>query len=161
MCLTWVLLKGRVAFFLYARVSTRKQSDAGNLARQIDRLNEYATRNNYIVNDVFQDIASGLNENRRGLQKLLCSIKEAQGATVIVEYKDRLARFGFSYLQQYINDFGGKVIIVEQKENNAERELVEDLIAITTSFSARIYGKRGGQVAQKIEQILQEEGVFE
>lgn len=38
-----------------------------------------------------------------------------------------------------------------------QQELVEDLIAITTSFSARIYGKRGGRkVAQRIEQALKE-----
>ena len=56
-----------------------------------------------------------------------------------------------------MKDFNGKIIVAEQKESNAEQELVDDLIAITTSFSARIYGKRGGRVAKKIEQVLLEE----
>ena len=146
--------------YLYARVSTQKQAESGNLARQIVRLTDFAIKNKLQITDIFQDIASGLNENRRGLKNLLNAVKENKNCTVIVEYKDRLARFGFSYLEQYIQDFGGKIMIVESQEINAEQELVEDLIAITTSFSARIYGKRGGRVAKKIEQVLEEESKF-
>ncbi len=65
--------------------------------------------------------------------------------TVVVEYKDCFARFGFSYLETYIRAFGGSIVIIDQEEKNEQQELVEDLIAITTSFSARIYGKRGGK----------------
>lgn len=140
--------------FLYARVLTQKQADAGNLDRQIGRLAEYATTNKYVIQSVFRDIASGLNENRKGLQKLLEAVKETDNALVIIEYKDRLARFGYAYLKKYISDFGGQIIVVEEKDVNEQQELVEDLIAITTSFSARIYGKRGGRVAKKLAQVI-------
>ena len=79
---------------IYARVSTQKQANAGNLDRQIGRLTEYATSNKMIIKGVFRDIASGLNENRRGLCNLLKAIKEDGHILVIIEYKDRLARFG-------------------------------------------------------------------
>jgi Predicted site-specific integrase-resolvase len=143
--------------FLYARVSTKKQADAGNLDRQVGRLTEYATTNKYVIQAVFRDIASGLNENRKGLQKLLEAVKETDNALVIIEYKDRLARFGYAYLQKYINDFGGQIVVIEEKDVNEQQELVEDLIAITTSFSARIYGKRGGRVAKKLAQVIESE----
>jgi putative resolvase len=52
------------------------------------------------------DIASGLNENRRGLLRLLDAVKNSGEATVIIEYKDRLARFGFAYPVKYIADYG-------------------------------------------------------
>ena len=143
--------------YLYARVSTQKQADAGNLDRQIGRLTNYAVQNGYRIQKIFQDLASGLNENRKGLQKLLEAVKENNNAVVIIEYKDRLARFGFTYLSRYIADFGGEVLVVEEKDTNEQQELVEDLIAITTSFSARIYGKRGGRVAKKLTGIIESE----
>lgn len=143
--------------YIYARVSTQKQADAGNLDRQIGRLTEYAIKNGYIINKVFKDIASGLNENRKGLQKLLQTVRESNNSLVIVEYKDHLARFGYVYLERYISDFGGQIIVIEEKEVNEQQELVEDLIAITTSFSARIYGKRGGRVAKKLADTIKQE----
>lgn len=143
--------------FLYARVSTQKQADAGNLDRQVGRLTEYATTNKYVIQAVFRDIASGLSENRKGLQKLLEAVKETDNALVIIEYKDHLAQFGYAYLKKYINDFGGQIVVIEENDVNEQQELVEDLIAITTSFSARIYGKRGGRVAKKLAQVIERE----
>lgn len=144
--------------FLYARVSTQKQANDGNLDRQVGRLTAFALSQHLSIHSVFTDVASGLNEKRKGLQKLLLAVKKQANSIVLIEYKDRLARFGFSYLQQYIQDFGGRMIIVEEQEKDEQQELVEDLIAITTSFSARIYGKRGGRVAKRIETILLKEG---
>lgn len=107
---------------------------------------------------MFKEVASGINENRKQLLKLLNGLKEKQAEFVIVEYKDRLARFGYEYLYKYITDIGASVVIVDTKENkDIQQELVEDLIAITTSFSARIYGARGGRVAKKLQQIIESE----
>lgn len=95
-----------------------------------------------------------MNENRRELNCLLEEIKKHPNSIIIVEYKDRLARFGYQYLEKYIKNYNGKIEIVEEKEINDEQELVADLIAITTSFSARIYGKRGGKkVSKEIENV--------
>lgn len=142
---------------IYARVSTQKQADAGNLDRQVGRLTEYAINNKLAIKGIFRDIASGLNENRKGLHKLLDAVKETPNALVIIEYKDRLARFGYVYLENHIKELNGQVIVVEEKEINEQQELVEDLIAITTSFSARIYGKRGGRVAKKLHEVIESE----
>ena len=43
------------------------------------------------------------------------------------------------------------------EEKPPQEELVEDMIAIVTSFSARIYGKRGGRVAKKLVQLIEQE----
>ncbi|WP_138420945.1 IS607 family transposase, partial [Aquibacillus sediminis] len=140
---------------IYARVSTKKQADAGNLSRQKARLTEYAVHHQYQITGIYDDIASGLNENRKGLTKLFNAIKEENISYLIIEYKDRLARFGYRYLENHLNELGCKIIIIDEKEGNEEQELVDDLIAITTSFSARIYGKRGGKrVSQEIEKTL-------
>lgn len=130
---------------LYARVSTKKQEEAGNLDRQMGRLSAYAAKQGWTISAVISDTASGLNEHRRGLQKVLRMIANQEVSFVLVEYKDRLARFGFSYLESCIQAFGGRIIVIDQEEKDEQQELAEDLIAITTSFSARIYGKRGGK----------------
>lgn len=141
--------------FLYARVSTKKQADSGNLDRQIGRLTEFAIQKGYKIGGMYKEVASGVNENRKELNKLLDQLKETPNSKVIIEYKDRLARFGYNYLEKYIQGAGSEIVVVEQKETNEEQELVEDLIAITTSFSARLYGKRGGKkVSNQIEQLL-------
>jgi len=38
------------AVIIYARVSTKKQADAGNLQRQVERLRQYAREQNYHKN---------------------------------------------------------------------------------------------------------------
>lgn len=52
---------------LYARVSTQKQMESGNLARQIERFTDYAMQKGYEIVGIHKDVASGLNENRKGL----------------------------------------------------------------------------------------------
>lgn len=50
---------------IYARVSTKKQEDSGNLDRQTNRLVEYAIRNKYNIMDIYREVGSGINENRK------------------------------------------------------------------------------------------------
>ena len=128
---------------LYARVSTRKQQQAGNLTRQSERLLAYAEKNNYSIVLNIKDLGSGLNEKRRGLKRVLQAIQQEEIDTILIEYKDRLARFGYKYLKQYANSYGVMIVVIdEQPKKELEAELVEDMIAIVTSFAARIYGRR-------------------
>jgi len=129
---------------IYARVSTKKQEEY--LKNQIKRLEKFAKENGYKY-EIISEIASGVNEKRRGLRKLLNKIKRGELKTVIIEYPDRLARFGYEYLKFFMETFGVKLIVVNGKEETEDlnKELAEDLIAIVTSFSARIYGARGGK----------------
>jgi putative resolvase len=129
---------------LYARVSTKKQVEY--LENQVKRLEEYAKSNSWNY-EFIKEIASGVNENRRGLQKLLNKVERGEVKRVIVEYPDRLARFGFNYLKEFLTAFGVELIVINGKEKEKERtqELAEDLVAIVTSFAAKIYGQRGSK----------------
>ncbi|MCL5780588.1 MAG: IS607 family transposase [Firmicutes bacterium] len=143
---------------VYARVSTTKQAEAGNLQRQKERLITYAVEKGYQVKVVCTEIASGLNENRRELAKLAKIASKNEIDVIVIEYKDRLARFGYKYLEQYYRSCGVEIDIVElDEEKSPQEELVEDMIAIVTSFSARLYGKRGGRVAKKLVQVIESE----
>jgi predicted site-specific integrase-resolvase len=136
---------------LYARVSTRKQQPY--LENQVKRLEEYAKSRGWKY-EVIKEIASGVNENRRGLQKLLNMVKRGEVERVVIEYPDRLARFGFHYLKEFFHGFGVELIVINGREGEKERvqELMEDLVAIVSSFAARIYGQRGSKNANKQEE---------
>jgi len=135
---------------LYARVSTREQQPY--LENQVQRLEEYAKSRGWEY-EVIKEIASGVNENRRGLQKLLNMVKRGEVERVVVEYPDRLARFGFHYLKEFFDGFGVELIVINGREEEKERvqELAEDLVAIVSLFAAKIYGQRGAKNAHKQE----------
>lgn len=127
----------------YCRCSTKKQEE--NLERQIGRVLEYCYEQNWDV-ELFKDIGSGLNENRRNFKKLLKRVADEDVQRVVIEYKDRVARYGFETFRALCDNFGVEVVILNEKEEQSfEEEMVDDVISLVTSYSARIYGKRGGR----------------
>jgi predicted site-specific integrase-resolvase len=74
-----------------------------------------------------------------------------------VNYKDRLTRFGFDYLASYFKSHGVSIIVLKETEiQDPQKELVDDLIAIVTSFSGKIYGMRSNK-AKKIVKSFEKE----
>ncbi|WP_343105513.1 IS607 family transposase [Neomoorella humiferrea] len=146
----------REAVVLYARVSTKKQADAGNLERQMERLRQYAGEHGFTIRAEFADVASGLNQKRRGLANVLKLAEQGEYKKLIIEYPDRLARFGYSYIERHLKYCGVEIIAIAEKEpEDAQSELVKDLLAIVTSFSARLYGARGGKkVRQGFRELI-------
>jgi predicted site-specific integrase-resolvase len=110
---------------LYARVSTKKQADAGNLERQLERLRAYARDKGYRVVAEYSDVASGLNQKRRGLERVLKMAERGEFKKLLVEYPDRLARFGYAYLERHLKYCGVEIEVTSQREpEDAHMELV-------------------------------------
>lgn len=138
---------GRGVALVYARCSTHKQTE--NLERQVGRLLEYATGTGLKV-ELFKDIGSGLNENRAQFKKLLTRLPSEDVACVIVEYRDRISRYGFQTFASYCSGLGVEVKVLQDAEpKEFEQELAEDMIALIASYSARLYGRRGGRSKKK------------
>jgi len=147
---------------IYARLSTKKQEQMGNLARQQERLVAYATANGYEVAVAASDVASGLNTKRRGLAKMIKAGQDGVISAVVIEHPDRLARFGYEYLEKLFGVLGVSLVVVDpqggqSRDASVENELVNDLLAIVSSFAARLYGARGGRkVRQEVAAVLAE-----
>ncbi len=143
---------------IYARVSSSDQKS--DLERQIEYLTQYCTAKGYRVVDVLSDIASGLKTNRRGLLKLFNHVVNRQVDAVIVTYRDRLTRFGFEYLEYFFRQYGVRIEVVYGEEpRDAYQELVEDLMAIITSFAGKLYGMRSHKkkrLVQGFKKLLRE-----
>jgi len=112
----------------------------------------------YAVIGEYKETASGMNENRKQLAVLMDKVAEGKVDIILIEYRDRLARFGFKYLSRFCQQFGAVVSEVDDRPaKEPQEELVEDMIAIVTSFSTRLYGKRGGRVAKKLIKTIESE----
>ena len=128
---------------IYARVSTTKQRK--DLQNQINGLKRFVVSNGNIVNDdfIFSDIASGINENRDGLNKLINEVIKGTVSKVVISNRDRLTRFGFGYFKNLFEKYDAEIIEVNMTdEQTFEQELTSDLIAIIHHFSMKFYGKR-------------------
>lgn len=136
----------------------KKQEITGNLDRQVGRLTSFALDNRMSISHIIKEVASGINENRKGIKKLLSIIDKEPIQYLVIEYKDRFARFGYNYLEVYCRSHGVEIITVEQQEKKElNEEMVEDLISIMTSFSARLYGRRGSKKMKKTLLELEKE----
>lgn len=131
---------------IYARVSSSEHR--GNLERQAERLVQYCTARGYQVHQVVKDVASGVNDSR---PKLLTLLKDTSITLIVVEYRDRLTRFGFRYIETLLATQGRAIEVVNPAENNKE-DLLQDLASIVYSFCARLYGQR--RAKRKTERLL-------
>jgi predicted site-specific integrase-resolvase len=144
---------GRIA--LYARVSSADQK--ADLGRQMERLQAYAVAKGYAVAKEVSEVASGLNDHRPKLAKLLT---DPTIGTLIVEQRDRLTRFGYEYIRQLLETQGRRVEVLFPSDT--ENELVDDFVAVITSMAARLYGRRNSKrraerVKACIEQVMTSE----
>jgi putative resolvase len=92
------------------------------------------------------------------MKKLFQLIDQQAVDVVLIEYPDRLVRFGFRYLEEA---FGWKQVRVEvveaPKAQPPTEEFVQDLLTIMTVFSGRLYGQRAKRVRQCVLDCLKAE----
>jgi putative resolvase len=147
----------RVRCAIYARVSSAKQQHEGNLLRQAERLQQVAQQRGYRVVLLITEQASGLNEKRKGLKKLLHLIEQQEIDLVLIEYPDRLVRFGYGYLEE---TFRWKQVSIEvgepPKMHTPTEELVQDLLSLVTVFSGRLYPSRAKNVRACVSDALKD-----
>ena len=125
----------------YARVSNNSQKD--NLKNQITFIRNYVNAQGEILDDVIQDIGSGLNYNRKHWNDLLLNqIPKGNIKKIYITYKDRFVRFGFDWFECFCNHYDCKIIVINNPDTSPQRELIDDLISIIHVFSYRIYGLR-------------------
>ncbi|MCC3415748.1 MULTISPECIES: IS607 family transposase [unclassified Microcoleus] len=127
----------------YCRVSSTKQKD--DLARQVEFM-----RQRYPDSEIIQDIGSGLNFKRKGLQALLVRFMRPDQLTIVVACRDRLCRFGFELFEFMAKQNGGEIVVLSNPVHASESELTADLLAILHVFSCRMHGLRS--YSQKIKE---------
>ena len=147
---------------IYARVSSAKQEQEGNLERQVERLCTVARERGYQVVSLVAEQASSLNEKRKGMKKLLTLIDQQAIDLVMIEDPDRLVRFGYSYLEEVFRWKQVRLEVVEPpKAPSPTEELVQDLLTIVTVFSGTLYGRRAKRLRKCVLDCLKAEEALE
>ncbi|MFI2650819.1 IS607 family transposase [Micromonospora fulviviridis] len=131
---------------VYARVSSAGQE--ADLDRQVARVTMWATGRHLGVDRVVTEVGSALNGHRK---KFLALLRDAAVSTIVVEHRDRFARFGAEYVEAALAAQGRRLLVVDPAE--VDDDLVADVTEILTSLCVRLYGRRaaGNRVRRAIE----------
>ncbi|MHB8219579.1 MAG: IS607 family transposase [Acidimicrobiales bacterium] len=124
---------GRTA--VYARVSSADQK--ADLDAQVTKVTAWATANGYSVDQVATEVGSAFNGKRR---KFLGLLRDPMVTTIIVEHRDRFARFGAEYVAGSLDAGDRRMVVVDDGE--VDDDLVRDMTELMTSLRARLYGRR-------------------
>ena len=119
---------------LYGRVSSHDRR--AGLDRRVSRLTEWATDAGMEVGQVVAEVGCGLNGKRRKLARIL---SDPSATVIVVEHRDRLARFGMEHLRAALAAHGRRIVVVDDGETTDD--LVRDMIEVLTSMCARLYGR--------------------
>ena len=140
---------------IYARVSNTKQHN--DLLNQIELVKSYCITNGIKISKVYQDISSGINENRKDFNILINDVISGKIKNIYISFKDRLTRFGFDYFKNLFQKYNVNIIILDELEESnkiLQDELTEDLISIIHHFSMKLYSNRRKKL-KEIEKILE------
>lgn len=137
--------------YIYARVSTYKQKN--NLKNQIELLKNFCFQNGININGIYQDIASGINfEKRNEFFQLLDEILDYKVNKIIISYKDRLSRIGFNLFYYLFQKFGTKIIVISEIGNEKldSEEIFEEIVTLLHCYSMKLYSKRKKKIIEDL-----------
>lgn len=135
----------------YARVSSQDQKD--DLDRQKQVLELFCASHGWQF-QIIDDVGSGVNYSKRGLQRLILAIADNQVERLVLTHKDRLLRFGSELILNLCEHFGTEVVIINQTENTScDEDLAKDILEIITVVSARLEGSRNPNNKRVVEEL--------
>jgi predicted site-specific integrase-resolvase len=135
----------------YARVSSHDQK--ADLARQAELLEAFCAAKGWRF-EIIQDLGSGLNYRKKGLNTLLEMILRRKMRRLVLTHKDRLLRFGSELVFALCELQNIEIVIINKGEQPSfEEELAKDVIEIITVFSARLYGSRSNKNKKMLEAL--------
>jgi predicted site-specific integrase-resolvase len=125
---------------IYIRVSSNNQKN--DLKSQKDFLSKFTLNMGLSINEIYEDIGSGLNYKRKNFLKLIKEVINGEINSIVIAHKDRLIRFGFDFFEWLCNEYNTKIYIINDEKLSPQEELCKDLTSIIHVFSSRLYGLR-------------------
>ncbi len=144
-------LKDQRKVVVYSRVSTNDQKKS--LESQIDANIKWANKNGYKIDEVYQDIASGMNFDRNDFKKMIMNVMKRKIKTIIISHKDRFSRISFDAWNEICKEFDCNIVVINNVENE-EKEIFQDIISLIHCFAMKMYSKRKRKKLELIEEDL-------
>ena len=137
--------------YVYARVSTSKQKP--DLENQVQLLKTFCFQNGYVLNGVYQDVASGISfEKRSQFFELLDEVLAGKVKRVVITYKDRLSRVGFELFSHLFAKYGCELIVISEVGSMKldSEEIFEDIVSLLHCYSMKLDSKRKNKVLKEL-----------
>ncbi|MFP3990292.1 IS607 family transposase [Streptomyces sp. E11-3] len=131
------------------RVWADAQKD--DLVSQVRAMQEFCRGRGFAVSQWVSEIGGGMDLQRKKFLALMDRIERGEVGTLVIAHKDRLARFGFDYLEHVAAKNGCEIIVANQEPLSPREEMVQDLLAVVRSFFCRLHGLRGYEKTLKDE----------
>ena len=143
---------------IYARVSTQKQKN--DLVNQIEMIRHFANSQGFVIDKVYQDVASGLNFTRGNFEELVNDVMNRKVKRIFISNKDRLTRVSFDFWKQLFNKFNCELIVANNdscQNENEEKEIFQDIISLLHCFAMKMYSSRRKKKITLMKEDLENE----
>ncbi len=139
---------------IYCRVSTQKQKN--DLINQRKSIEKYCFENGIKISDVYSDIGSGINFDRKEFRRLINDIINHKISKVYITYKDRLSRISFEMVKQLFDNFNCEIVVLNDTDDTKliEKEIFNEIISLIHCFSMKVYNSRRQKKLKLIEEDL-------
>jgi predicted site-specific integrase-resolvase len=124
----------------YLRVSSQAQKP--NLSNQKAALEQFFIALGFEVDEWTAETGGSLNFKRPQSSDPVYRIVRSELSTLVIAYKDRLARFEYELLAHLCETHACQIVVLNTESLSPEQEMVQDLITIVHCFSSRLYGLR-------------------
>src|SRR5258706_8900006 len=129
--------QGQVVVYALVSSAGQRADQRADLDRQVARVTTWVTGQDMAVSRVVTEVGSALSGRRK---KFLGLLRDPDATTIVVEHRDRFARFGAGYVEAALAVQGRRLLVVDPAE--VDDDLVRDVTEILTGLCARLYGRR-------------------
>lgn len=139
---------------LYCRASTPKQKK--DLENQKKTLEEFCAKNGLTISNIYEDIGSGINSDRKGLSELILKVINHEVSKVIITYKDRLSRLSFDLFKNLFEEFNCEIVVLNEIDDPKimEKEIFKEIVDMIHCFSMRLSSSRRKEKLKLVEKQL-------
>jgi putative resolvase len=139
---------------IYCRVSTNKQKN--DLKNQENIIRKFCNNNGIVINDVYSDIGSGINFDRKEFVRLLNSIIQYKIDRIFITYKDRLSRISFNMFKNLFKHFECEIVVLNEIDDSKliEKEIFNEIIGLIHCFAMKVYSNRRKEKLKLVEKDL-------
>ena len=139
---------------IYTRVSTQKQKT--DLENQKKIVEKYCIENGIKISDIYSDIGSGINFDRKEFQRLLDDVVNHKISKIYITYKDRLSRVSFDMFKNLFSNFNCEIVVLNDIEDaqTIEKEIFNEIISLIHCFAMKVYSSRRKKKLKCVEDDL-------
>ena len=139
---------------IYCRVSTQKQKK--DLANQKKTVETWCLNNGIKVSDVYSDIGSGINFDRKEFQRLIDDVINHRVSKIYITYKDRLSRISFDMFKNMFANFNCEIVVLNDSDDAKiiEKEIFNEIISLIHCFAMKVYSSRRRKKLRCVEEDL-------